>query len=268
MVADPIQIIFSIITVTIIAIFSLKVKMIDKAGSIAAEFVGCSILIFGGVEWFIVLLAFFIATGLFTKYKYEQKIKLNAAEERGGARTWKNVLANGVIASISAIGFRISSEKLFIASFIGAIGTSTADTLATEIGLLSHKKPRLITNLNLTVEPGISGGISFLGEAASILGLLLIGLVTWIIKFEKISLLKGLIIILISGFLGSTLDSLLGASVQAVFRCSKCGEDTEKKLHCNQLTNHIKGYRILDNDIVNLISTIFGASVAIFVSIL
>lgn len=262
MITDPVQIAISIIAVTIFGLLSLKVGIVNVTGFVAAEFVGCSILIFGEVEWFIILLSFHFTAGLFTKYKYEHKKKIGAAEEKGGARAWQNVMANGAVASLLAIGHGFTPSNVFPIGFLGAIGTSAADTLATEIGLLNPHKPRLITKLNKSVEPGTSGGVSLLGEVANLLGASLIGLVAWIVGFRELTLLTTLTVTILAGFLGSTFDSLIGASIQATYECAVCDKITERKAHCGQPSKHVRGNRMLDNNVVNLISTIFGALLA------
>ncbi len=64
-----------------------------------------------------------------------------------------------------------------------------------------------------------------------------------------------------AGFAGAILDSMIGGSIQAMYRCNVCERITEKKLHCNIPTNHIGGWRIVNNDIVNFIGTLFAAAV-------
>ena len=63
-----------------------------------------------------------------------------------------------------------------LAAFAGVMATVTADTWATELGVLSPRPPRLITT-GRTVEPGTSGGITAYGMLASSAGALAIGVV-------------------------------------------------------------------------------------------
>ncbi|MDP5957973.1 MAG: DUF92 domain-containing protein, partial [Candidatus Marinimicrobia bacterium] len=66
---------------------------------------------------------------------------------------------------------------------------------------------------------------------------------------------------LIAGFVGSFVDSVLGGSVQAMFKCSVCNKETEKRMHCQMHTSHSKGFKWLDNDGVNFVNTIVGVMI-------
>lgn len=253
----------SIITVAAIGLASLKMKIIDRTGFTAAMLVGSLTLIFGGAQWFALLLTFYSAAAYFTKYKYEKKMKIEAAEAKGGARGWQNVLSNGATASILAVFYRLTTNNIFAAAYLGAISTSIADTLATEVGLLNAGEPRLLINPRIKVRAGTSGGVTLLGETASILGASAIALVALFVGFEDLNVTQILISNLLAGFLGCNFDSLLGALVQGGFKCKVCGKTTEEKTHCGQPTERFKGISLINNNVVNFASTIFGAATAL-----
>ena len=143
----------------------------------------------------------------------------------------KNVISNGIVAFMMAAfgGYYLP----FVGGFIGAVATATADTLASEIGIL--QKPRLITTLK-KVPPGTDGAISLLGTAVGIVGAALIGLVAWILGVVS-NIIPALSIAIISGTIGCFMDSFLGAILER--------------------------RDILNNEHVNLIATITGAFVGI-----
>jgi uncharacterized protein (TIGR00297 family) len=272
MIVDPLFIVFSVAAVTLIGLFFMKVGVFDSTGFASATMTGCLVLIFGGVSWFIVLVSFLVFTSLFTKYKYEKKSVMSVLEDKGGARTWKNVVSNGLVASLAALGhgvttlwFGIHSSTVFHSLFLGAVSMAAADTLATEIGLLSPSEPRLITNLSEYVSRGVSGGISPLGGLAALLGAFIVGSTSLPFAFGGFSVVKTFALVLFSGFLGSTLDSFLGATIQARYTCHVCEKTTEKKNHCGESATLIKGWKGVDNDVVNLISTFFGAVIALII---
>jgi len=249
---------------------SLRTRIVDKSGLVAGFVVGSSVFIFpkDGWKWFTLILVFHLVAGQFTKYKYEVKRRIGFAQEKGGARAWKNILANGGVAALLAIGEGLFSSGIFLAGFIGAVGTATADTLATEIGLLYPRNPRSIADLRKKVPPGTSGGVSPLGEFATLLGSFIIGLAAWLLGIfasPEWNFAKVMAIALTSGLLGCTVDSMIGATVQGIFRCSICNKIIESKKHCGEPSIYVSGCRAIDNNLVNFISTGIGALAAILV---
>jgi uncharacterized membrane protein len=74
-----------------------------------------------------------------------------------------------------------------------------------------------------------------------------------------------LLISLLSGTIGSTSDSLLGARFQGVFQCEKCGKKTEFRYHCGNRTTHFSGNQKIDNNIVNILSTLVGTTMGVLI---
>ena len=134
-----------------------------------------------------------------------------------------------------------------------------ADTWATELGVLSSTAPVLITT-GKKVAAGTSGGVSLRGSAAALGGAALIAALAALLAGSwQILLLAAL-----AGLLGSFFDSLLGASVQAIYYCPKCKKETERHpLHsCGIPTTLRRGWPWLDNDWVNFLSALAGALLA------
>jgi len=66
----------------------------------------------------------------------------------------------------------------------------------------------------------------------------------------------------VSGLVGSFLDSLLGATLQAMYFCPVCNKETERRIHrCGTSTTFLRGWPWMDNDIVNFIATLWGGLV-------
>ena len=149
-----------------------------------------------------------------------------------------------------------------------------ADTLGTEIGLLAKTEPRLITHLSRKVEPGTSGGVTILGELGGVLGAGIVSGAGWIIliiqrlfgmPFINLPLFgfSILLIGIISGLGGCAVDSLIGATIQGIFQCQgECGKITEKRKHCGVPSKHLRGTKILDNNMVNFTAALTGGVIA------
>ncbi len=206
-------------------------KAADSDAVLSETIVCLLVILFAGISWFILLLAFYLLGGAFTRYGYSQKHKLGIAQSHGGRRGYKNVYSNSLVPLVLAICYGVYGNDVFIFAFIASVATANGDTLASEIGETSRSKPRMITTLKET-EPGVDGGVTPLGEAASLAGAVIIGLLATGMGMAGVS---GIVVAAIGGFLGTNFDSLLGATLQS------------------------RG--ILSNNGVNLAATAFGALV-------
>ncbi len=300
---DPLSIGIALIILAILAVLAYKTRIVTKSGLVAAFFLGLTIWLLSSWTWFLLMLLFFLVTAQFTHYKYKTKRRHDAAQEKGGARDWSHVLANGAIPlSFVILSFAMvivfgrtnalgtmdvgvgpllipasTITGIFFAAFLGALATATSDTLATEIGLLNPSPPRLITKPWKVVQPGTSGGVSLLGEIATIFGTILIGgtaallaaplwigfigyaLMPELMTFAPVTMV---IIAVVGGVIGCSVDSLLGATIQGMWRCVCCGKQTEKHIHCSQPAEFLRGNRFLDNHMVNMVSALIGGIVA------
>ncbi len=300
---DLLNVVIAILFLGLIAVLAYKKRIVTKSGLVAAFVVGMIVWLLTSWAWFMIMLSFFLITALFTHFKYHRKRSLGAAQDKHGARAWSNVVANGLLPmSFIIFGFilvllgggqdafgrtEVGIGPYFLpfpvvavtfAAFLGALATHTADTLATEIGLLNPSPPRLITKPWISVPAGTSGGISIMGYLATLFGSLIIGLTAallaapfWvsllgvalmpeIINFAPVTIV---LVSLVGGFVGCTIDSLFGATIQGMWQCRVCGKHTEKRNHCGESAEFLRGTRFFDNNMVNLISGLIGASVAI-----
>ena len=73
----------------------------------------------------------------------------------------------------------------------------------------------------------------------------------------------------IGGLLGSLFDSFLGATVQAIYYSDARQKETEKAVERDGTPNrHLRGWKWMNNDWVNFISSLFGAFVSALLAIL
>jgi len=186
-----------------------KLHVADLSGLFSGALIGIILIVFADVRWFFIMLTFFILGSACTKYHYDFKLKLGAAQEHGGVRGYFNVFANGLVASSAAILFGITHYPMFIALFLGSVATATADTVAGEIGMMSPT-PYLITTWK-PVPPGTNGGISAIGEIAGFGACTVILVVAFALNVCSVSMM---IIGIVAGFLGTNIDSLIGATIE------------------------------------------------------
>ncbi len=243
----------------VIVFYSYKLGFLTFSGAVASAVIGTIVIGLGGLNWGIVLLWFFISSSLLSKFGREEKEKLNLLWAKGDKRDAWQVLANGAVASLLVICHKISPEPIWYILFISTMAAVTADTWGTEIGVLSKSSVRSILNFR-KVPKGSSGGITLLGSSASILGSFTVGILGILSPFSPYEIkLEAIILVTLAGFSASLLDSIAGATIQSRYVCSICSGITESKIHCNQKASLESGLKFVNNDTVNLISSVFGS---------
>lgn len=199
---------------------------VNPGGALAGSAVAF-IMAVRDLRMFLALLVVFAITLAATRVGYARKQQLRTAEPPGG-RTAAQAMANLGIAALVVAAAPHAWPVLALA----ALAEAAADTGSSEIGMAFPGKTLLISTFK-PVPAGTDGGISVLGTLAAVLGAAAIALT---------ALLSGLVtareagIIVIAGFLGTLVDSLLGGLLERRGR--------------------------LNNDLVNLLSTAAAVGVA------
>jgi len=238
-----------------------RAKALSTSGAVAAFVMGGVVFGLGGWGAAAVLLTFFVTSSLLSRAFAPRKKSLNSVVQKGSQRDVWQVFANGGFGALCLLGGLVFPHSPFpFLAFCGSLAAANADTWATELGVLSTQPPRLLISGKI-VPRGASGGVTWLGLAAALLGAVLIGGVAALFVGQA-----GLTILAVSlgGVLGSLLDSALGASWQAVYFCPRCQMETERHpLHsCGAKTHLQRGIAWLNNDGVNFACTVFGGLVA------
>lgn len=234
-----------------------RFRLLTVSGALAAFLLGTVTFGLGGWSWALVLITFFITSSALSLVFKKRKRSAESMYSKGGKRDAAQVLANGGIAGLFVILHLIMPNSLLPwIGFCAALAAANADTWATELGVLNPHKPILILT-GKPAEPGTSGAISLVGTLASTAGAALIALLAWVLRPAGMVVLNGFVLfglITLCGLAGSLVDSILGASVQAIYYCDTCQKETEKHpLHgCGAQTRLIRGKKWLDNDWVNL----------------
>jgi uncharacterized protein (TIGR00297 family) len=259
-----VQLILGFLFAGIIAFAAYRAHSLSGSGAWAALLEGTIIFGLGGWRWAVLLLAFFVTSSALTRAAAKRKAALNEKFDKGGTRDIGQVLANGGIASLFAgLHFFFPLASWTWVAFAASLAAVNADTWATELGVLNLAMPRLITSWK-PVERGTSGGISVYGTLAALGGAALIALLAGFVRPSgNFWVITGVAIL--GGLLGSLFDSFLGATVQAIYRCPHCDKETEKHpLHtCGTETVQLRGWKWLNNDMVNVGCALVGAVVGL-----
>jgi uncharacterized protein (TIGR00297 family) len=295
------SLIYASILASSLAFIGSRKKSLSRSGAIAGFFVGFLSIACG---WRGMLVIVFYQLGSWaTKFKKNVKERVDATAAIASSRGASQVLGCSAIAVGCALAHAIlcgeekiihfphhatqqSSSTAAMASkltcgIIAHYATCLGDTLASELGILSNEAPVLILKPWKKVPHGTNGGITVWGTLCSIFGGAIIGLATVLLDTlsgvisptaaVRTSDMSSYILTItqfgaVCGFIGSLLDSLLGATLQASYYDpdEKIAHDAGSSKNASNL-KHISGINILSNVQVNLISvlltTYFGACV-------
>ncbi|KAG2452959.1 hypothetical protein HYH02_002296 [Chlamydomonas schloesseri] len=250
---------------------------LSRSGALAAFTVG-AVHMTAGIQFGATLILFYLSSSKLTRVGAKRKAEVEEEHKEGGRRNAVQVLANSLAACVFAellyilaapvpapapaggagagagvggwwarvllrSGVDVHLVRLLLAgAFLGHYACCCADTWASELGILSRSRPRLITT-GRPVPPGTNGGVSALGLACSAAGGAFMGAAfgatgalgcalgaplrggslcptsqtgmgagSWLTGPAGVATLTG--VGLACGLFGSLLDSLLGATLQ------------------------------------------------------
>ena len=164
-----------------------------------------------GITGIVMLGAFFVAGSAATAFGRSRKEQLGIAEKNKGQRNAWQVLANGGVAALAGLLAWLYPQQtsLWQLAMAGSLASASADTLSSEMGsvygksfynILTFKKDRC----------GLDGVISLEGTLWGIAGSALIALI-FVIAYGYSPLSFWIVL---AGFIGNMVDSILGASLE------------------------------------------------------
>jgi uncharacterized protein (TIGR00297 family) len=225
----------------VIAALAFAVRSIDLLGAVSAVVIGTAITLGLGLGGLAVMIAFFVVGSAVTRLGYRIKAARGIAQEKGGARGWRNAWANGGVPALLALlagahqalapawpGFVLA------VAYVAAVSTAAADTCSSEVGKAYGRRTFLITSFQ-PVPPGTEGAISLEGTLGGLAGAAIVAVV---------GALAGLyppacaLLVTGAGLLGSLAESLIGTVAER------------------------RGW--LDNDLLNALNTAIGGALAGF----
>ncbi len=242
-----------------------RLGALTLGGALGAALVGGLMFGLGGWVPALLLIVFFVSSSALSFIGARQKRALAGKFAKQSRRDLGQVLANGGLPAALAVGYGLEGSPVWLAGLAGALAAANADTWATELGVLARRRPRRITTGEF-VAPGTSGGVTPEGLFASAGGAGLIGLLGAAWPYRPALFVAASL----GGFAGALFDSLLGASVQGVYICPRCEQETERHpLHsCGAATHPLRGWPWLSNDLVNFGASLAGAGFSALIYIL
>lgn len=246
----------AVLCALVVSLAARRMKALTSSGAVAAFVVGGCIFAFGGIEAAIILIAFFVSGSLLSK--------LNPHSNEKSGRDYRQVLSNGTAPVIGVLLTALTPivREQATVFFLASLATATADTWATEIGMRFGTRVYNIFSFR-PMQKGLSGGVSIIGVLASVAGAMFIALLP-LLPFWQGEKMCGLVLIKIfpvvtlAGFVGAIIDSLLGATIQAKYE--KDGLYIEESLSGSR---RVSGISFVDNNLVNLISTLWGGLIGV-----
>ncbi|WP_170169104.1 DUF92 domain-containing protein [Mesobacillus subterraneus] len=247
--------------IALIAAASVYFKLLKTSGAFAAFVTGLLVWIGFGINGLLLMGIFFLTSSLLSRYKRKKKEELGEIHEKGSARDWVQVAANGGTGAIAGLANFIEPNFIWLIMFAIALASANADTWASELGVLSKKQPMSVKAFK-RVPRGTSGAVSGFGTLASVAASLLIATSAYSLFEIEPAWVFG---IFFGGMAGTALDTLMGAYFQAGFKCAECGLHTEKTVHCAKITEKVSGYAVINNDAVNFLSCFTAAILGMIV---
>ncbi|KAA0157439.1 hypothetical protein FNF29_00015 [Cafeteria roenbergensis] len=285
----------------------LKRGSLSKSGAAAALLVGFGTLA-ASWRFGLVLIGFYFSSTILTRIGTSKKKEMERGFKEGGQRDAWQVLTNSGIALALSVAHVVllgtdgdagpqggplpaptaalvkslvghatalpdecaaaALRTALLCAIVGHFACACGDTWASELGVLSPCRPRLVTSCCLrVVPPGTNGGVSFLGTAASCAGGLFVGALASVLgavtgcgaAWELLPAVGAA-----CGFVGSMVDSGLGATLQeTVFVAGSAGskggrivalDSSADETAAARRAGHTQGFPVLSNNAVNFVS--------------
>ena len=218
----------------------LRYHILSSYGAVTAYLLGVFLFIFLGPGWGITVIFFFVTSVLLTMLNSRVNRKTSGA---GNRNSWQ-VLANIAAALLASVLFLVTRNELFIQLFIVGVAAVTADTWASETGPVFHRSCFSLATLSRE-RSGVSGGISAAGILGALSGALSVSAIGAVLLLQEFNL-RMVLLMALSGFAASFVDSLLGARL----------EPRLENLH--YFKREKSGERITPNDVINTLASLSG----------
>ena len=225
-----------------VVLASFRLRLLTVPGGLGAVVVGTLAFAFGGWPLWLLLMWFFGSANIAARFMARRAARrgerggrgrtapqaprasqaLKPKREEGEPRKLRQVLANSLPFLACAAASAATGDPWLLVVSAGALAACTADTWASEVGVYSKDDPVNI----LTRQPmqrGLSGGVSPLGLLATVVGSAATAALALLLfrAFASPAPTEptAFFLIMACGVVGSLVDSVLGARLQAKYRC-------------------------------------------------
>jgi uncharacterized protein (TIGR00297 family) len=219
-----------------IALAARATSSLDTAGAVSAVIIGTAITVGLGAAGLLLMIAFFALGSAATRLGFAAKAARGIAQEKGGARGWRNAWANGGVPAVLALMAAMAPSDLrpvCTLAYAAAVATAAADTCASEVGKAYGRRTVLITTLQ-PVPPGTEGAVSLMGTLAGAAAAVLVAAMGPAGRLYAWTLVP---LVAAAGLLGSLAESVVGAVAER------------------------RGW--MGNDALNALNTAFGAALVV-----
>ena len=235
-------------------------ESLTAGGALTAALLGIVVVIgSGSAKWLLPLFLFLLSSSLIGKL-FPVKTAAGDAKQKL-ARDATQVLANGAVYGLVASSiwkleglghfncFDPDNTPLLL---LAAMAIATADTWSSEIGQY-FKGPTYDLVKWRKVSPGLSGGVSLPGTLAGLGGsAFIVATCFWLLPYPNVG---SAFLIIIGGFLGMLLDSVLGSLFQAKYRDVATGALSDASGEGKVLAG---GFGWMTNDLINFLAILVG----------
>lgn len=205
------RVVFALIVNLAFALVAFWLKAVDRSGAAVGLVLGIAIYMGFGWKSFALLVAFFSLGSFATRLGYAHKHARGTAERRGGARSWREAVANSLASAFFALlAIATRHEGAFLVALTASLAEAAGDTVSSEIGQWISPRAYLVTTLE-PVRSGEHGGVSLVGSAAGLTALALVVLLGYLLGVTSPG---GVLIAFAGAVTGNLLDSVLGATLE------------------------------------------------------
>ncbi|MBI1390548.1 MAG: DUF92 domain-containing protein [bacterium] len=225
----------------LLAAAALSAGWVSGAGALGGLVIGTVIFVMGGMDFYLLLVLFFVAASVATRLGYHEKTSMGAAQENHGRRGAKHALANCAVPLLASLMFGLTDGADFWLAifYCGALATALSDTISSELGQLYGRNPFMPGAFRI-VPPGTPGAISIEGTLCGMAAALIFAASAFIMQTISLNSLPA---VMLGAWIGFYAESHIAAYWK--------NQDIE-----------------VNNEWMNLLNTLLGGCMAVVIAYL